>query len=1182
MEQRRNECTGETGDPRENLPTNGIVRHDSHLQCPNRGLNPVRLAYIKAAATHPEEVSDEVGTTDEALHAELPGAKVPQPGCDGNCLSSDANLPDGIAAHVRQLVQLVMLCRGVAPSEDHIAQHVGTSYGECSRQAQAAVLVRLLASHPFEPGSTPSGVAPGFSHVGIVPNDSTARRVFSGSLISPNLSFRRCSILTSLHSSSLKTSIIASTRKALNWRAVFPFDDSPEHGFKQRTYNLIGHLRYLVIPVTIDEVQQVLHLLTYDVLEDWRSPCIPESLSHGTRANEEAIQASLTMRIVVHFLNASVVQGDDGREWSYVQAQDVGVVIATQGGQSLLARKMNQWLPHRGKRGGPGNKLETIRRLQSVHVWTNAGIEGRRKREIPEKTRRPAASPSTIPPCENPGVTRLGIEPARKNLQFEELTQCRASPLSWCVRRECWRRCHIVVYPLSHSYPFSVTPCPNSATVERVLNVCYAHKLRQTRWRTPEFLTQFRYNHTSNKQAADIHNTNMSPCRGSPQTPSPTIHSQTTLSHSSARSETNTSRSSDPQYFAVTGGEIYLHDRQHICRLLNRRRRLVIITNTAVVHDGAASRAASSCGRVAGCRPTAFAYIEDPTDRLPPRRTEGGLFSRISLPPPHPLCIPALLHSHLISPLSALKTSLLRAAQISQHTSADHVDQTKRTERIRCPFYREQPINEVSKEQRRNAVARLGRGRGGRHSPRENPPTSGIVRYDSHVQKSGATPAEIKSGSPRWEASSRSAKSSIEPSIQAAMQASVECFKESPIVAHGLYEVKWRRVPVGKSGDIWTAVDVIVLRADEGEANEYVAAPEGNGGGKQEIPEKLRRPAASSGTIPTCENPGVTRQGIEPDGGISPRIELHLTRTTREHAARAAGSYVNNSGRCLAVQLGTTRRLTRRFWKDATVRQFECSSGDVVAAGWSLTSFRHCCSVTPPLALPEQGLAHLPPTTAIRVRSPAGSLPDLCMWESCWTMPLASGFSRGTPASSVLAFQRRSILGSHFMSCSGTTGALGSQLESSSLGGVVWSTPDSLRLRVILRCGVLWKGYICAEVGARDMEEKACLVSGALPCSQVKGCRETKHGGGWNKVRKGPNLPVCQILFLSAQPFHLYPMPGAGRVLVGNRRTGRKGCRIANTAADGICSVCPGDYTHPSTFQVQGSPWPPHKQTQQS
>ncbi|KAJ8866025.1 hypothetical protein PR048_033549 [Dryococelus australis] len=40
-------------------------------------------------------------------------------------------------------------------------------------------------------------------------------------------------------------------------------------------------------------------------------------------------------------------------------------------------------------------------------------------------------------------------------------------------------------------------------------------------------------------------------------------------------------------------------------------------------------------------------------------------------------------------------------------------------------------------------------------------------------------------------------------------------------------------------------------------------APEYNGAGKQEIPKKTRRPAASSGAIPTRENPRVTRPGIE-------------------------------------------------------------------------------------------------------------------------------------------------------------------------------------------------------------------------------------------------------------------------------------------------------------------------------
>ncbi|KAJ8887812.1 hypothetical protein PR048_014030 [Dryococelus australis] len=44
-------------------------------------------------------------------------------------------------------------------------------------------------------------------------------------------------------------------------------------------------------------------------------------------------------------------------------------------------------------------------------VWSSAEMQGGRKREIPEKTRRPAASPGMIPTCENPGATLPGIEP---------------------------------------------------------------------------------------------------------------------------------------------------------------------------------------------------------------------------------------------------------------------------------------------------------------------------------------------------------------------------------------------------------------------------------------------------------------------------------------------------------------------------------------------------------------------------------------------------------------------------------------------------------------------------------------------------------------------------------------------------------------------------------------------------
>ncbi|KAJ8872377.1 hypothetical protein PR048_025981 [Dryococelus australis] len=51
-----------------------------------------------------------------------------------------------------------------------------------------------------EPSSIPGGVAPGFPHVGIMPDDAAGKRIFSGIPRSPRHCIpRRCSVLTSLH-----------------------------------------------------------------------------------------------------------------------------------------------------------------------------------------------------------------------------------------------------------------------------------------------------------------------------------------------------------------------------------------------------------------------------------------------------------------------------------------------------------------------------------------------------------------------------------------------------------------------------------------------------------------------------------------------------------------------------------------------------------------------------------------------------------------------------------------------------------------------------------------------------------------------------------------------------------------------------------------------------------------------
>ncbi|KAJ8878619.1 hypothetical protein PR048_019200 [Dryococelus australis] len=57
------------------------------------------------------------------------------------------------------------------------------------------------------------------------------------------------------------------------------------------------------------------------------------------------------------------------------------------------------------------------------------------------------------------------------------------------------------------------------------------------------------------------------------------------------------------------------------------------------------------------------------------------------------------------------------------------------------------------------------------------------------------------------------------------------------------------------SEENWAALNIEVLRADEGEARRVWSNAGIEGRGKREIPEKNRRPTASSATIPTCENP---------------------------------------------------------------------------------------------------------------------------------------------------------------------------------------------------------------------------------------------------------------------------------------------------------------------------------------
>ncbi|KAJ8880014.1 hypothetical protein PR048_020636 [Dryococelus australis] len=131
------------------------------------------------------------------------------------------------------------------------------------------------------------------------------------------------------------------------------------------------------------------------------------------------------------------------------------------------------------------------------------------------------------------------------------------------------------------------------------------------------------------------------------------------------------------------------------------------------------------------------------------------------------------------------------------------------------------------------------------------------------------------------------------------------------------------------------------------------------GRGKREIPDETRPPTALSGTIPTREYPGAAPPGIEPGSPCAPSQQRRDPRRLPPARAHAASL-------CL-------HRVTKKFSTPACLQ--------TAAFGVTVTERLDCS----------------PPTQAIRIQSLAGTLPDFRIWESCRTMPLLGGFSRGSP-----------------------------------------------------------------------------------------------------------------------------------------------------------------------------------------
>ncbi|KAJ8880459.1 hypothetical protein PR048_016929 [Dryococelus australis] len=321
MERRRNEGAGEVGNPQENPPTNGIVRHDLHLRKSARfalvgGERANRLATVAPWVVE----NSNSGYIHHLIH--LPQAE-------------------------QVYVMLINLCL-VLVNEDRTLQHDSCVVLPL-QQSRTGVQSSLLRA--FGDGSV-----------------ACARAVMKA----PDLPMWKSGISKGPGRSCLAVGVGASP--PCSQIAIFVVQRA-QHDIAPRAAPVAALLRGM-------------HARS-------RFPSFAEAVSEMTN--------SLFCNLSFHPICA--VQDHDGNT-------------------ARLARRSDEALGVRVSVARIAPSLLDLGRA----VLSGTGMKGRRKREIPEKTRRPTASTGTIPTCENP-VTRSGIEPGSPWWEASRLTAQAPWPL---------------------------------------------------------------------------------------------------------------------------------------------------------------------------------------------------------------------------------------------------------------------------------------------------------------------------------------------------------------------------------------------------------------------------------------------------------------------------------------------------------------------------------------------------------------------------------------------------------------------------------------------------------------------------------------------------------------------------------------------------------------------------------
>ncbi|KAJ8883034.1 hypothetical protein PR048_014873 [Dryococelus australis] len=336
--------------------------------------------------------------------------------------------------------------------------------------------------------------------------------------------------------------------------------------------------------------------------------------------------------------------------------------------------------------------------------------------------------------------------------------------------------------------------------------------------------------------------------------------------------------------------------------------------------------------------------------------------------------------------------------------------------------------------------------------PRENPPTNGIIRHDSHLRKFGSDPAGdrtrfamIGEGIGNGVISEKPGKPKLgwpgvesKPDPPESEFSAVKYFHDKHNAGQGTRGFQPCRPPACYSGsnrtshaarccptlclpsrvpaasqalDIKHTADTSRKRQPPSSAPlspERMAGAGNNVRGLRHIPDKPRQPAASSGTIPSWEVTGVTRPGVKTWIVLVPQIAYSISRSRGRR---------KTAGGCVALT-----PLTRPRPGEPPQGQSAISPGARTQPTSLYTLEQYFRGQTNPFTTGvevgrnKKNLKRFPEAVSLLaslVQSPAGSLPDFLTWESCRRTPLVGGFSQGSPVSLALSFRRCSILASH-------------------------------------------------------------------------------------------------------------------------------------------------------------------------